>query len=127
MGTDAGHRLASAYLSLHADAFVVRERIENPDHFELLFPVRIVDGGDIDAIVELLLIAQDLQQFGNQRRIGDDIFLSEVGVGLANARTVLSLEPGNHGRIPGHGRGAGGLGGSGVFGRLGGAGFSGDD
>ena len=44
-----------------------------------------MNGGDVHAIVELLLIAKDLQQFGDKRRIGNDVFLAEIGVGLTDA------------------------------------------
>ena len=85
MGTALGTDSVSAYEAFTRIRSLCGERIENPDHFELPLAVRIMDGSDVHTIVELFLIAQDLQQFGDKRSIGDDIFLSEIGVGLADA------------------------------------------
>ena len=44
-----------------------------------------MDGRDVDTVIELLLIAKNLQQLRDEGRIGDDIFLAEVGVGFTDA------------------------------------------
>src|SRR5713226_5713041 len=49
---------------LHADALVARKRIEHPDHVELFLALGIMHGGDVDAVVELLPVAEDLKNLG---------------------------------------------------------------
>src|SRR4051812_5696134 len=56
-----GHGFAIAVSGGHPDAFVVRKRVKDPDHIELLVPVRVVGSREIDTIIELLLIAENLQ------------------------------------------------------------------
>src|ERR1700722_9998646 len=78
----ARYRLGLGIGGFDANTFVVRKGIEDPDHFKWLLPVRIMHGGDVHAIIKFLLIAQDLQQLWNHRRIGDDVFLYELGSGF---------------------------------------------
>src|SRR6202142_1627078 len=59
-----GRRQGSAVgdLRFYADALVALERIKNPDDFELLFSCGIVRRGDVEAIVELLFVAEKAQE-----------------------------------------------------------------
>ena len=85
MGTALGTSSPSANRGFHPNALVARERVQNPDHFKLLFPLRIMYRRDIHAIIELFLVAQNLQQLGDKGRIRNDIFLIEIGNGLPEA------------------------------------------
>src|SRR6266851_3285230 len=93
-GYRAGNAVSISDLYLHSDAFVASERIEHPDHVELLFALGIVRSGDIDAVVKLLVIAQYLEEFGNERTIGNDVVLAQVSERL-DAGTILALQLGD--------------------------------
>jgi hypothetical protein len=55
----------------------------------------IVDGGDVDAIVELLLVAHKLQDLGNHGAVHDHVVLAEICQRL-NAGTITPLEAADH-------------------------------
>src|SRR5580658_185274 len=99
-GDGTGDGFAVRDLRFHADAFVARERVQHPDHVELLVALGVMHGGDIDAVVETFFIAQYLQDFGNHRAIDHHIVLPEISQRL-DAGAVLVLELRDHGRIPG--------------------------
>src|ERR1700685_1894031 len=84
----------------HANAFVPWKRIENPEDIKLFFPLGIVHGGNVHAVIKLLSVAKDLQHLGNNRRFHHHIVLAEVGICFANARAVLALERGDHRGFP---------------------------
>ena len=76
MGTADGYRSAVGDLRFYADALVALERIENPEDFELLFARRIMRRRDVDAVVELLFVAQQAQEVGDERAIDGEIVLA---------------------------------------------------
>src|SRR5208283_1409520 len=90
-GNRTRQALAVEDLRFHANAFVARERIKNPDNVELFFTLGIMHGGDVDAIIELLFVAKDLKNLRNQRAVDDHVVLAEIGQGL-QARTVSALQ-----------------------------------
>src|ERR1700691_809143 len=96
-------------LSLHADALVARERIKHPDDLELPFARGVVHGGNVDAVIELLFVAEDLENLRNQRTIDHHVVLPGIGQRF-DAGTVCALKLCDHGRIPRGGRRGGWLG-----------------
>src|ERR1035438_4573760 len=94
-----GERFAVGDSRGDADAFIPRERVQHPDHVELLLPLGIMHRGNVHAVVELLFIAQNLQNLGNQRPIHHHIVLPEIRQRL-DARSILTLKLRDHGRIP---------------------------
>src|SRR5450755_816817 len=101
----AGERFAVGDSRGDADAFIPRERVQHPDHIELLLPLGIMHRGNVYAVVELLFVAQNLQNLGNQRAIDHHIVLPEIGQRL-DARSVLALKLRDHGRTPWRGHGS---------------------
>src|ERR1039458_6203693 len=106
-------------LRLHAYPLIARERIEYPYDVELLFALRIMRCGDIDTVVELLFVAQQAQDVGDQGAVGGKVVRAEISEGL-EARAVLAAVFFNHRRGPRHRYGTSGLGGSGRLCRRGG-------
>src|SRR5579859_3541296 len=112
---DAGwNRRAVGNLRLDAHPLVAWERIEDPDDIELLFALRIMHRGDVDAVVELLFVAQQTENVGNQRAVNAKVILSKISLRV-EAGAVLALVFLYHRRGPRHGDGTGGLGGSSGF------------
>src|SRR6266446_5256819 len=91
--------LVLGYERLHADALVARKRIEHPDHVELFLALGIMHGGDVDAVIELLPVAEDLENLGYQRAVDHHVILAEIGERL-DSRAVLAFQFGHHRRIP---------------------------
>src|SRR4029077_13917035 len=60
------------------------------------------------AVIELLVVVENLQDFRNQRTVHGHVVLAKIGDRL-HARTKLSLELGHHRRIPGSWQGSSGL------------------
>src|SRR6266550_3265517 len=87
-----GHTLTVRDHRLHANPLVTRERIENPDNVKLLLVLRIVHGGYVHAIIELLLVAKNLQQLPNDGGFDDHVVLAEVRIRFTNPRTVMRFE-----------------------------------
>src|SRR5207344_3464940 len=83
----------------HPETLVARKRIKNPYDIELPVALRVVDSRHVDAVVELLLVTQNLQDRRNQRAIDLQVVLVEIGPGL-KARSVLPLQLIHKGRIP---------------------------
>src|SRR2546429_7506696 len=79
-----GHTLTVRDHGLHANALVTRERIENPDHVELLLALRIVHSRYVHAVIKLFLVAKNLQQLANDEGFGDHVVLAEVCNSFAN-------------------------------------------
>ena len=71
--------LAIGNLGLYAHPLILGEGLKNPNHVELLFSLRIMDRGNVDAIIELVFIPEHLQDGGNERAIDFQIVLAEVG------------------------------------------------
>src|SRR5580704_18609565 len=61
-GNYAGRAGAVSDHRLDAHALIALEGVKNPDQIELLLPLRIVQGGDVDEVIELFLIAENLEQ-----------------------------------------------------------------
>src|ERR1700683_670883 len=95
-GNGTGQALTIGNLSLHANALIPRKRIKHPDHVELLFALRIVRRGKVDAVIELLLVAQHLKYLGNRRDAVRRVVLGEISQWL-DSGTVCTLELHDHG------------------------------
>src|SRR6267154_2210444 len=59
--------LAALNPQIDLHPFVASERIKHPDHIELFLALWIVRRSDVHAVVKLLVIAQYLEEFGNER------------------------------------------------------------
>src|SRR6202035_5357134 len=92
-----GNAFAVGDHNFHANTFVPRERIQNPDYVELFFALWIVDCGDVYAVIELLPVPKNLQQLENNGGFYDQIVLAQVAARFANARAGLALELSSHG------------------------------
>src|ERR1039457_4399310 len=98
-GNGAGKALAIGDLRFHTDAFIARERVQHPEHVELLLALGIVHCGDVHAVVELLFVAQNLEDFRNQGAIDHHVVLAEISQRF-DAGAVFAFELRDHGRIP---------------------------
>src|SRR6266481_1626049 len=112
-------RSAVGDLRFYANPLIARKRIEDPHDVELLFALRIMHSRDIDAVVELLFVAQEAQNVGDQRAVNGKIVLSQISLRV-ETRAVLALVFFNQRRGPRRRNGTSRLGGSGGLGRFGG-------
>src|ERR1700682_2071399 len=114
-------RNRSAVGDLRFDAYapIARIRIKIPEDVELLFALRIMHCGDIDAVVKLFFVAQQTQDVGNQRTVNGKVVLSKISLRV-EARAVLAPVFFNQWRGPRHRDGTFSLGGSGRLRRGGG-------
>ena len=92
-----GHTLTVRDHGLHSNTLVTRERIENPDHVELLLALRIVDRRYVHAVIKLFLVAKNLQQLARDGGFGDHVALAEVRISFTNPRTIMRFELRDHG------------------------------
>src|SRR5439155_2346057 len=62
----AGHDFAVGDQRLHPNPLVTSKGVQNPDHIELLLALRIMQGRYVYAIIEFLLIAQNVQDLWDE-------------------------------------------------------------
>ena len=124
METALGNVFAVGDLGLDPHALVAREGIENPDDIELLLALGIVDGGDVHAVVELLFVAQDLQEI-SESVSGPPPCNSGPGRSASMPDPYCRLSLATMGMSQGVGTGPAGLAGAVGFGGAAAAGFSG--
>src|SRR5258708_7594999 len=95
-------------LRFYAYTLVAGKRVKHPDHVKLLFALGVMYRCNVDAIIELLVVAEYLKNLWNKRLIDHHEVLAVMGQRL-DAGTVLLFELRRHGRIPRHWRRPGGL------------------
>src|SRR5208282_895137 len=98
-------------LRLHAYPLIARERIEYPYDVELLLAFRIMRCGNIDTVIELLFVAQQAQDVGDQRAVDGKVVLAQISLRV-EPRAVLAAVFFNQGRGPRQRNGTSWLGGS---------------
>src|ERR1039458_7591387 len=105
-GNGTREAFAIQNLRRHTNALVAREGIKHPHHIELLLSLWVMHRRDVNAVIELLFIAENLENLGNQGTIDHHVVLPGVSERI-DAGTVCPLELRDHWRIPGsrHGRG----------------------
>src|ERR1700686_1349166 len=84
------NRSAVRDLRFHPHALVARKRIENPYHVELPFALRIMHRGNVNTVIESLLIPQQAQDVGDQSAVDRQVVLPKIGKSLQRRTDLTS-------------------------------------
>ena len=93
---------------LDSNPFVPGEAIEDVDQVETLGPLGVIDGGEIDQVVEIGFELQEFEYRDCGAGLADEKILSEVGGTLRDLAAELLLELFGELAVPWRGRHGGG-------------------